>query len=188
MNRLPRVRLSRLAPALLLAMTAQACLADAPPAGAAAAAKPPPCASAQHRAFDFWIGEWDVYAGDTLAGRNSITAIEGGCGLAEHWQGARGGTGVSYNAFDRADGHWHQFWVSNQGYALRLTGGPREGAMVMEGDMPNPKTGLVERQRITWTPNADGSVRQHWETRDATSGTWSTAFDGLYRPRPSPDG
>ena len=29
------------------------------------------------------------------------------------------------------------------------------------------------------TPNADGSVRQHWESADS-SGKWTTAFDGLY--------
>lgn len=178
MSRLPLVRLPL---GLLLAMGAHAASAEAPPA-----AKPPPCDTAQHRAFDFWIGEWDVYAGDKLAGHNSITAIEGGCGLAEQWRGARGGTGVSYNALDIADGHWHQLWVSNQGYALRLSGGPRDGAMVMEGAMPNPKSGAVERQRVTWTPDPDGSVRQHWETLDAASGTWATAFDGIYRRRPSP--
>ncbi len=35
---------------------------------------------------------------------------------------------------------------------------------------------------ITWTPNADGSVRQHWETSEDGK-TWKTAFDGLYTPR-----
>jgi hypothetical protein len=40
------------------------------------------------------------------------------------------------------------------------------------------------RQRVTWTPRADGSVRQHWESsRDGAS--WHTDFDGIYR-HPAP--
>ena len=41
---------------------------------------------------------------------------------------------------------------------------------------------------ITWTPNADGSVRQHWRTTKDGGKTWETAFDGKYvrsrRPQP----
>jgi hypothetical protein len=39
--------------------------------------------------------------------------------------------------------------------------------------------GAMARQRITWTPNADGSVRQLWETADEKGG-WTVAFDGRY--------
>jgi hypothetical protein len=53
--------------------------------------------------------------------------------------------------------------------------------MVMEGEMPNPRTGHMDRQRITWTPNPDGSVRQHWEASTDAGKTWTTSFDGLYR-------
>jgi len=33
--------------------------------------------------------------------------------------------------------------------------------------------------KVTWTLNEDGSVRQHWET-SSDQETWKTAFDGLY--------
>jgi hypothetical protein len=33
--------------------------------------------------FDFWIGEWDVYSQEQLAGTNSIRPILGGCVLQE---------------------------------------------------------------------------------------------------------
>jgi hypothetical protein len=35
-------------------------------------------------------------------------------------------------------------------------------------------------QRITWAPQADGSVRQLWESSKDGGRTWSTAFDGKY--------
>jgi len=50
--------------------------------------------------------------------------------------------------------------------------------MVLEGQSVG-EGGKVIKHRITWTPNASGSVRQHWESTD-TKGEWSTTFDGLY--------
>jgi hypothetical protein len=67
---------------------------------------------------------------------------------------------------------------------LVLAGSFANGAMVLEGrHEPDPKTGLVGRERITWTANADGSVRQLWESSKDDGATWSVAFDGLYRRR-----
>jgi hypothetical protein len=37
-------------------------------------------------------------------------------------------------------------------------------------------------QRITWTPEQDG-VRQHWQSSADDGATWTTVFDGHYRPR-----
>jgi hypothetical protein len=50
--------------------------------------------------------------------------------------------------------------------------------MVMEG-ATTAVDGKVTRHRITWTPNADGSVRQHWQSTD-DAGRWTTVFDGRY--------
>jgi hypothetical protein len=56
--------------------------------------------------------------------------------------------------------------------------------MVLEGRQePDPKTGIAGRERITWTANADGSVRQLWESSDDEGKTVTVAFDGLYRRR-----
>ena len=51
--------------------------------------------------------------------------------------------------------------------------------MVLEGKTLDT-AGKETRHRITWTPNADGSVRQLWESTDA-KGAWTVAFDGLYK-------
>ncbi|WP_245917623.1 hypothetical protein [Aureitalea marina] len=41
-----------------------------------------PCCTPEHRAFDFWIGEWEVTNPDgSEAGVNTITRIEDGCVL-----------------------------------------------------------------------------------------------------------
>jgi hypothetical protein len=145
------------------------------------------CATAQHRQFDFWLGQWDVTnpAGQ-LAGHSRIESILGGCVLLENWDSPSGVSGKSFNIFNAATGQWEQFWVDNSGSRLHLSGGLAAGNMVLQGvqDKPNAQSGLKQHERITWTPNADGSVRQHWETSTDDGKSWKTSFDGLYRHPP----
>jgi hypothetical protein len=141
-------------------------------------AQPPAssCAAPEHRQFDFWVGEWRVTTPDGKhAGDNRIEKVLEGCALHESWQGAGGGRGFSYNAYDRHRKVWHQTWVDKQGNLLLLEGGIEDGAMVLSGAQG------AALNRITWTPNKDGSVRQLWETSADQGKTWQTAFDGLYR-------
>lgn len=152
-------------------------------------ATPPPapllCTGAEHRQFDFWLGEWEVYAGpqgDRLVGHNRITRSDNGCWLVEHWRGIGGNHGTSTNAWDAQYGVWRQFWVGGDGVVLRLEGGLQDDAMVLEGELPRTGGG-VQRQRIRWTPQDDGGVVQHWETSDDAGRTWATSFRGVYRRR-----
>jgi len=146
------------------------------PAAAASAASP--CAGSEHRQFDFWLGEWSVRTPDgKLAGVNRIASEYGGCVLHERYSAGAGYSGESLNMYDAARKVWHQTWVDTSGTLLVLEGGLRGASMVLEGR--TGADGEITRHRITWTPNADGSVRQHWESADR-KGQWSTAFDGSY--------
>ena len=73
---------------------------------------------------------------------------------------------------------WHQTWVDNEGVLLLLEGSFVNGHMQLTGQTM-ASDGKVTKHRITWTPNADGTVRQFWESTDA-NGQWVTAFDGRY--------
>lgn len=141
---------------------------------------PLPAEAAQ---FDFWVGEWEVFSPDgKKAGENRIEKIGADWGLLENWTGAGGGTGKSLNTWLPEKQEWRQFWVGNGG-ALELTGGlNRRGEMVLSG--ATSAGGAKTIERITWTPNPDGSVRQHWQQSTDGGATWSTAFDGLYRKKP----
>lgn len=137
-----------------------------------------PCASADHRAFDFWVGEWKVTAGGRLAGENRIERRHGGCVLHESYVTPKGYAGESINIYDAKRKVWHQTWADTTGLLLILEGGMRDGSMVMEGNGIDAK-GKPQKQRMTWTPNPDGTVRQHWEVQDE-KGEWKTSFDGKY--------
>jgi len=152
------------------------------------AASPAACSDPAYRAFDFWLGDWLVHKpDDKLAGRNRITREYNGCVLHEHYTTEHGYSGESLNIYDAARKVWHQTWVDNTGLLLTLEGGIRAGAMVLQGQTVD-NDGNVSKQRITWTPNSDGSVRQLWEATNA-KGEWTTSFDGHYtkndsEPRP----
>jgi hypothetical protein len=147
---------------------------------AAQAAQPPAaCGDPAYRQFDFWLGEWDVHKPDgTHAGDSRIEKEYGGCVIHEHYATPKGYSGESLNSWDASRKAWHQTWVDNGGAVLLLDGGLKDGSMVLEGPGVDAQ-GKPVRNRITWTPGADGSVRQLWETGDA-AGHWTVAFDGHY--------
>ena len=148
----------------------------APAAGSLAAGT---CDASEHRQFDFWLGAWEVHTPDgKLAGHNTISSEYGGCVLHERYSTGRAYSGESLNIYDPARKVWHQTWVDTSGTLLLLEGGLRAGSMVLEGKTVGAD-GKATKQRITWTPNTDGSVRQLWEATDA-QGRWITAFDGKY--------
>lgn len=141
------------------------------------------CSEAGYRAFDFWLGEWEVRRPDgTVVGENRITSILAGCALREEWTGASGSVGTSYNMWDAATRRWHQTWVDNQGLLLLLDGGFTDGKMVLRGERPG-QDGKSVLHRISWEPREDGTVRQLWETSNNAGSTWQVAFDGTYRRR-----
>ncbi len=143
------------------------------------ATAPPPCESAEYRAFDFWLGEWDVFTPDgKLAGSNKIERRYNGCVVHERYTTPRPYAGESLNAYDSSRKMWHQTWMDNSGTVLLLDGGIQGKSMVLQGNGVDNE-GKAIRHRITWTPQTDGTVRQHWESTNA-KGQWSTAFDGKY--------
>jgi len=140
-----------------------------------------PCDGPDHRAFDFWVGEWDVYGKNgKLAGTNTITREYNSCVIHEHYSTPRGYSGESFNMYDAGRKIWHQTWVDSTGTLLLLDGGVQDGKMVLEGSAV-AKNGKPIKHRITFTPNPDGTVRQFWQSA-GEDGDWKTAFDGLYRP------
>jgi hypothetical protein len=134
--------------------------------------------------FDFWTGDWEVtnQANGKLAGHNRIELKHGGRVLVENYTTPGAYTGMSLNGYDAAAKRWHQCWMDSTGGVLDLYGGLADGKMVLTGETMQPG-GRRQLERITWTPNADGTVRQHWEQSSDAGKTWTTAFDGLYQKK-----
>ncbi len=137
------------------------------------------CSTPDHHAFDFWLGDWQVNTPDgKVVGHNHITHEYGTCVVHEHYTTEHGYSGESLNIYDATRKLWHQTWVDSDGALLILEGGNYNGKMILQGQLRDEHGRLI-RQRITWTPNADGSVRQLWQAVD-DKGNWTVVFDGLY--------
>lgn len=146
----------------------------------------PSCAAPEYRQFDFWVGDWIVEnpANGQRQGTNLITRDFSGCVVTEHWEGAGGSHGSSFNLFDRQRAVWHQTWVDDSGTLLLLDGRLVDSSMVLQSQPTAMPNGSRTINRITWTPMEGGRVRQHWETSADGGATWQTAFLGIYRRRP----
>lgn len=141
------------------------------------------CCSENHRAFDFWIGEWDVVNSKdgSPAGSSIISKEEDGCVIRENWTSAKAGyTGTSLNFFNTQTEQWEQLWIDNAGASLKLKGSRVGNQMILASDEYTKPDGKKYWNRITWTKNDDGTVRQLWEVISEGEVT-TIAFDGLYR-------
>ena len=162
----------------LLFLAAQSAVPASPPP------PPPACTASEHRQFDFWVGEWTV----TPTGKTNVVAssliekLYGGCAIRENWMPLKGSAGGSLNNY--YDGRWRQTWVDASNSRVDFTGGLVDGNMVLTGDWKGVlgpgKDALI---RMTYSKNADGTVRQHGEQSTDGGKSWSTNFDFTYHPK-----
>lgn len=135
-----------------------------------------------HQDFDFWLGQWDVYKTrtDELAGKSVIESINDGFAIRETYTATKGAyRGTSLNNFNKQSGKWEQYWTDNTGLVLYITGGLVDGSMVMDDILYHHDHTV--HNRITWTPQKDGTVRQVWEQSFDEDFSWTVIFDGTYR-------
>jgi hypothetical protein len=150
-------------------------LAAAGASGQASSA-PSPCAGAAWHAFDFWLGDWDVY--DAQSGKREaharIVSVSGGCALREIYEGVDGDGGESLTSWDAAHRVWRQYWTSRSGQIVALEGGLKDAVMILAG--PEEGTHAPDLVRGVWKPEANG-VRET-AARSIDSGrTWRPWFD-----------
>jgi len=176
--------------ALLFTLTALLLLAALPDARAQSSSdKPPPHPCETNPAWqqlDFWVGDWDVYMGETQVGTNRIEKILHGCALLENWADARGREGKSLFYYNSVTREWKQVWVTESGTMKEktLVADYDGGGVRFQGNLPQ-QDGSVVLDRTTLTPLEDGSVRQLIEQSRDAGQTWTVGFDALYRPAPS---
>lgn len=141
-----------------------------------------PCCTADHKAFDFWIGNWEVTnPNGQAAGINTIEKVLDSCIVKESWTSSNPQfTGTSTNFYNSQKHQWEQLWIDNTGNHLKLYGNRKGNQMILSSDPVTQPDGKENRNRITWTLNEDGTVRQVWEVIQNDS-VLNVAFDGLYR-------
>ena len=161
-------KLLKLGAAAIAALTSSG---QAPPS----APQPGPCSAPEYHQFDFWVGNWDVYNARGQHVARSLIEKVYGCGVRENWMPFNGAGGGSLNIYVTSSKNWEQFWIDGGGSRATFKGGWDGKAMVLDGDWGR-------RTRMTYSKNADGSVRQLVEQSSDQGKTWATAYDFTYRP------
>lgn len=148
-----------------------------------------PCSSdPEYRQFDFWIGEWEVYAkSGKKAGDSKIELILDSCVIIENWKSssARNGffySGNSFNTYNTATKQWQQTWVDNMGGTTEFLQGHYESNKMTFVSRPFPfSNDTLAIRRLTFYNLAPNRVRQHGEISKDNGTTWMTEYDLEYR-------
>lgn len=152
------------------------------------AQQPVPCNEQEEfHLLDFWVGTWDVYAGDQKIGTNKIEKVLGGCAIIENWTGGRGNEGKSLFYYYPLENQWKQVWVTETPYA---NGGVKEkehvetlenGGTRFQGEVL-ANSGVLYLDRTTLNPLSNGDVEQIIEISSDEGENWREVFRGVYKP------
>ena len=141
------------------------------------------CDTPEHRQFDFWVGDWEVFDANTgePAGTNRIELILDNCVIQEHWESANS-RGESYNIYSATEKKWHQTWVDSNGSLLTIDGAFEDGRMVLSGEHLGRQGGMVLHE-ISYEIVEDGNVKQHWRASRDNGKEWQDLFVGIYKKK-----
>lgn len=155
-------------------------------AGAAQSQIAAPCRTTEvARNLDFWIGDWDVYTGQTLAGRDTVDRQLGGCAVIERWKGSEGDEGMSLFAYDARKDLWTQTWITNDsaiagGIKVKILRAHTPTSATFQGEIEG-KSGAIYYDRTILTALPGRRVHQEIQvSRDGVA--WHTGFDAIYLP------
>jgi len=143
------------------------------------------CTAPEHKQFDFWLGDWDVYrrgGSPAPVARTRVEPMVEGCAIREVYRRNDGYLGESFSMYDATRATWHQSWVTNEGELLIVEGGLQNGRMILQGATvgADHRPSLV---RGTWSKESEG-VREVAETSSDSGVTWKPLFDLLFRRHP----
>jgi tetratricopeptide (TPR) repeat protein len=142
-----------------------------------------PCMINPHaREFDFWAGDWDVYATGTktLVGHNAVQIISGGCALLENWT-SPASTGKSINYFDPVTKKWKQAWAGSYAAGIQefVNGEYKDSAMRFKFEIRDAQGHRIIGRFIFYN-EGPAQVRQFNETSADDGKTWTTSYDFTY--------
>jgi hypothetical protein len=164
---------------LLVACAALPCVSSSPSRTGAQ------CAAPEHRQFDFWVGDWDVFErgnGAQRVARAQVSLILDDCVLLEEYTGADGHRGKSFSLYDGTTRSWRQTWVTNRGEVLDIRGGlDPGGAMVLSGFDRDP-AGAPRQVRGRWELDSRGGAVREIAERQVAGAPWTPWFDLEFRP------
>ena len=140
------------------------------------------CEAPEHRAFDFWLGRWDVLSDGEIVAESLIERAPDACAILEHYKQKDGYTGTSVNFYDATLHRWRQTWVDAAGTVGEFHAEAGMNVMAFTGETHRVSGERILR-RMTISLEADGTVRQHSLASTDGGATWKPHYDFRYRRR-----
>jgi len=141
-----------------------------------------------YRQFDFWIGDWEVYATNgKKAGDSKIELILDSCIILENWKSVSMSQGIyyagkSFNTYNSITKQWQQTWVDNAGGTTEFLEGHFENNKMIFLTKPfNLNADTIAIRRLTFYNLETNKVRQHGEISKDNGVTWNIEYDLQYR-------
>lgn len=195
---MPRSNRLRLSMAVSAAVSAVALTAAAPvwaqtPANAQASAQaappaarpaPPPClGDPLFEQFNFLLGKWDVFRGETRTAEVIWTREYGGCAFVEVWNAAIPGrqSGLGLVTYSRLRGTPTYYYVGDQGgntVSVRAETGPDDVIFIIE--QPSTQGEGTRTRRFQLVLQPDGSILEH-STASENGGPYELEFQLVWR-------
>ncbi len=149
-----------------------------------------PCSSPAYRQFDFWIGEWDVFAPNgNKAGDSKISVILDSCIILEEWTSASVTQGLryegkSFNTWNRVTRQWQQTWVDNTGGSTEYLEGKFDDQKIIFLTTPfRFAKDTMAIRKLTFFNLSKDKVRQLGEISKNNGLNWQIEYDLEYRRR-----
>jgi hypothetical protein len=148
-----------------------------------------PCTSDPvYRQFDFWIGDWEVFAKNgKKAGDSRIELILDSCIILENWKSTSSTNGLyysgkSFNTYNSASKQWQQTWVDNMGGTTEFLEGHYDNKKMIFVTKPfQSSKDTTAIRKLTFYNLEPNKVRQHGEISKDNGLTWATEYDLEYR-------
>lgn len=133
----------------------------------------------EHRQFDYWLGEWDVFIKDKKVAESSIQQILETCVVLENYTQLDGYTGKSVNFYDSHLRKWRQTWVDVKAMVSEFSGESKDGSLHFEGESHFPDGTKALRRMILYNEGTD-RLRHSSEISRDDGKTWEPYYDLLY--------
>lgn len=138
-------------------------------------------ANPQHRALDFWLGDWSINVpNESTTATSKVTLELDRCVVVERWDGGDGHNGENLFGYSADDASWHGFFADSQGRVhVFLHGEATPGSAIFTGPSRNAD-GKTELNRITIRRVSENQVEQLWQKSADGGKSWHTVFQGEY--------
>jgi len=138
------------------------------------------------RAFDYWVGEWDVRPNGSPGAppaENVVTLEYGDCVVHEHWKSPNS-SGESFNIYDASRGEWFQTWVDDGGGLHQYHGNPdAQGNLDFSTDLQYAPGEPRQATRLRFFRLGPDEVRQLSERSPDGGKSWTVNYDLIYTRR-----